>query len=47
MDAILAQLTNWCNESTEVALRSKNFITEPLSRLEMDDIVRQVDFINR
>ena len=30
-----------------MALRSQNFITEPLSRLEMNDIVRQVDFINR
>ena len=39
--------TDWCNENTEVAVRSQNFITEPLSRLEMNDIVRQVDFINR
>ena len=30
-----------------MALRSKNFVTEPLSRLEMRNIVRQVDFINR
>ena len=28
-----------------MALRSQNFVTEPLSRLEMRNIVRQVDFI--
>ena len=44
---VICCFTDWCNENTEVALRSQNFITEPLSRLEMNDIVRQVDFINR
>ena len=44
---VVCCFTDWCNENTEVAVRSQNFITEPLSRLEMNDIVRQVDFINR
>ena len=44
---VICCFTDWCNENTEVAVRSKNFIREPLTRLEMNDIVRQVDFINR
>ena len=44
---VICCFTDWCNEDTEVAVRSKNFITEPLSRLQMNDIVKQVDFINR
>ena len=44
---VICCFTDWCNENTEVAVRSKNFIREPLTRLEMNDIVRQVDFIKR
>ena len=44
---VICCFTDWCNEDSEVAVRSKNFLTEPLSRLRMNDIVKQVDFINR
>ena len=44
---VLCCFTDRCNENVETAVTSKQLVPDPLSRAEMESIIKKVDQIRR